>query len=262
MLVGSRLTFVAVFACSAFFSANGQLNVPIPHVKLRINNSADDIKLVDKEGTLTFDQTLRKISFHARGQDLNYSIEISYQDVVAIVFDTSTHMRGGVLADVLNGGIGGGRLGDPIGTRGVMDHWMHITAHERSGANRTTMFEIPSDSSAAVIASASDTFSGLVSNATVRRGTDIKKNDLKDVESRHFVKADWTVRPVPEIQPGKALVIVVCPPSAARTAGKGHPVESTLTIASCWPISREPTGTLMSTQECIDWQRSLAMQMR
>ena len=50
----------------------------------------------------------------------------------------------------------------------------------------------------------------------------IEKNKLKDLQSKHDLKVDKTQRPIPQVQPDKALVVFACPPLAARHAGKGN----------------------------------------
>jgi hypothetical protein len=49
----------------------------------------------------------------------------------------------------------------------------------------------------------------------------IDKNTLKDLQSKHDLKVDQKNHPLPDLKPDKALVVVVCPPLAARYEGKG-----------------------------------------
>lgn len=54
---------------------------------------------------------------------------------------------------------------------------------------------------------------------------EIKKKQLKDVESKHSLEIDRENRPMPELKPDKALVVIVCPPMAARYTGHGEQVK-------------------------------------
>src|SRR5436305_11304184 len=67
--------------------------------KIHRCKSAQNRLLVDKLGTLSFDENSRKLSFKSDARD---NFEIRYDAVTKIVFDVTTHMRGGALSQVVS----------------------------------------------------------------------------------------------------------------------------------------------------------------
>jgi len=72
-------------------------------VKVRFSKSATDRRLMDKDATLVFDDSARKLIVKNKERPL----DIGYDDVQKVVFDMSTRMRGGM--SQMAGGPGGSR---------------------------------------------------------------------------------------------------------------------------------------------------------
>jgi len=54
------------------------------------------------------------------------------------------------------------------------------------------------------------------------QGAEIDPDKLPDLNSKHAVKIKRQNHPLPESKPDKATIVVVCPPLAARYAGRGN----------------------------------------
>ena len=72
-------------------------------VKVRFNRSEEDRRLVDKKADLILDESSQRLVVKSEHKPL----DIAYDKVQKIVFDVSTHMRGGVLGDILADGSAG-----------------------------------------------------------------------------------------------------------------------------------------------------------
>lgn len=183
-------------------------------VKVRFNKSAKDPVLVDKDVNLMFDDGGKRLYVKGEFKPL----DISYGDIQKVVFDVSTHMRGGGLSQVV-----GGLAGAAIASAKVNDYWCYLDYKKPDGSISYHMLEIDKEHSAEVIdkmkAAAGE--GKVVVAAFAEKEDKIEKNTLKDLQSKYNLKVDKTRHPVPELKPDKALVVVVCPPLAARYAGKG-----------------------------------------
>ena len=60
-----------------------------------------------------------------------------------------------------------------------------------------------------------------MSEYPTQQGEKIEKETLKDLQSKHSLNEDKKQHPKPDLKADKALVVVVCPPLAARYSGKG-----------------------------------------
>ena len=184
-------------------------------VKIRFNRSVSDRRLVDKSVDLTFDDTAHRLI--VRGSEKE--VTIAYDDVRRVVFDVTTHMRGGAVGQLVDLAPFGGAIAGPmIQARHVNDYWFYI--QPKSGPY--TVLEIPKESSPMVIDKANAIFGDKVSEYPTRQGEKIEKGTLKDLQSKHSLRDDKDQHPIPELKPDKALVIVVCPPLAARESGHGN----------------------------------------
>jgi len=203
-----RLAVFAAGMLNCFEEAVAQPAV-FKDVKIRANRSDADRRLVDKDASLTFDDGARRLTVTSSGP----SLSIPYDDVRRVVFDVTTHMRGGALGQLM-----GGVAGAIIQARHVNDYWFYI--EQRDGIH--TVLEVPKETSAAVIGKAKAVFADRALEYETRQGEKIEKDTLKDLQSRHSLVRDKRQHPVPEVRPDKALVVVVCPPLAARNAGQGN----------------------------------------
>ena len=209
-----RLYFavMASFVLASAPSARAD-QVGFSDVKTRFNKGASDRPLVDKDADLVLDDSSRKLTVRTPERPL----EISYDAVQKVVFDESTHMRGGAMAALV-----GGIAGAAIASQRVKDYWCYLEYTAADGTVRPYMLEVSSESSSKVIEKMRALFGDRVSVADFNeKEAAIAKETLKDLQSKHDLRVDKKNRPVPESKPDKALVVVVCPPLAARFSGKG-----------------------------------------
>ena len=206
----SRITSATAASLAILFAFVPVLAEPVvfKDVKIRFNRSESDRRLIDKSGDLVFDDTERRLVMKSSDKP----VSIPYDDVQKVIFDVTTHMRGGGLGQVL-----GGVTGAMIQAKHVNDYWFYIG--QTSGAH--TVLEIPKESSPQVIDKAKAIFGDKVVEYPTQQGEKIEKDTLKDLQSKHSLDENKKEHPVPEVKPDKALVVVVCPPLAARYSGKG-----------------------------------------
>ena len=208
------ITFVAAaLLMPAVESAFGQQAV-FAKVKARSNRSDIDRRLVDKEADLVFDDRARKLTVRSAA----FPLDIAYDSVEAITFEVTTHMRGGIMSELFTEGISG--------MPSVNDYWFLITYRTSLGGMKAYLLEVSRDSSKAMMDKAVAVFGDKVKIASFLEVSDsVDKDGLPDVKSKHDLKIDKNQHPIPEIRPDKALVVVVCPPVAARYSGKGNQVK-------------------------------------
>ncbi len=194
------------------------------HVKIHRHRSAEHRELVDKLGTLAFDDGNRKFSFTTNPEgahDTQSTTEIRYDSVTKIVFEVTTHMRGGGLAETLNAA-GVPVAGTVIARQHVEDYWFYI-AYQDDGGAQELLFELPKNASPTVIDKAKNLFGPRVTIAEFQeKGEEVDPKTLSDIKSKQRERLDKNVRPLPEVKPDKATIVVVCPPLAARFTGRGN----------------------------------------
>ena len=182
-------------------------------VKVSFNRSEEDRRLIDKKADLILNDSSQRLVVKSKHRPL----DIAYEKVQKIVFDVSTHMRGGALGEIL-----GGATGAALTATHVSDYWCYIGYKAQDNSVRHYMLEIDKESSPKAIEKMQGIFGDKVVVADFEeKGGKIDKKTLKDLQSKHKLKIDKENHPMPEIKPHKALLIVVCPPLAARKAGKG-----------------------------------------
>lgn len=200
--------FLFTFICSAMSE-----NMVVAHVKIRRHRSEQKRVLVDKVGVLTFDDTSKQISFK---DDAGDKLDLNYDDVAKVSFEVTTHMRGGALSQMI-----GGIPGAIIAGKHVNDYWMYVAP--AAGKGEPFLMEIQKDFSDRVIEKSIATFGDRAAIAEFsEKGEEVDKNKLKDLQSKHDLKVNKETHPLPGVKPDKALVVVVCPPLAARYAGQGN----------------------------------------
>ena len=201
------------FALILTASMAGQQMI-VEHIKVRRHKNEHDRRLVDKVGTLTFDDTAHKLLVKSEAGD---SLDVPYDDLKKVVFEVTTHMRGGALSQML-----GGVAGAVVAGKHVNDYWMYFE-YAKGGQTEPYLIEVKKDSSEKVIDKAMTVFGNRVTVAEFAEiATEVKKSELKDLQSKH----DWDLtkesHPMPELKTDKALLVVVCPPLAARFTGKAN----------------------------------------
>jgi hypothetical protein len=182
-------------------------------VKVRYNRSGDDVRLVDKNVDLILDDGAKKLI--VRGSDR--PIEINYADVTKVVLETTRHMRGGALSQMV-----GGLAGAAIASKKVQDYWCYIEYKQADGSVQPYLMEVAKEVSDQVVEKMRATFGERVILAEFPEAEEVDKNTLAALQTKHDVDVDKKSRPMPQLKPDKALVVAVCPPLAARYAGKGN----------------------------------------
>ena len=222
-LNSANKNMLRIFLLLAAFSAHSLCiagQVLTFQAKIHRSKSPTNRLLVDKLGGLDFDDGTRKLSFKSKPGD---TFQIPYDSVTKVVFDVTTHMRGGALSQVVSAaGFPGAIAGAAIAGQHVHDYWFYIAYREKD-QDRDVLLEVSKNSSKAVIEEANKCFGSRVSVAEFHeRGTELDTDKLPDSKSKHSLKIDKQSHPLPENKPDKATIVVVCPPLAARYAGRGN----------------------------------------
>jgi len=193
------------------------------HVKIHRHRSAKNRVLVDKLGKLTFDDANRKFTFEKTVDDKfdePERVEVGYESVTKVVFEVTTHMRGGGLAEVVSAIPPVAMAGPIIADQHVHDYWFYV-AYRNAEQDGEVLLEIPNSSSRRIIDKTTGVFgSRVVVNDFPETGENIEPEKLPDFKSKHRLKIDGQNRPVPENRPDKATIVVVL--SAPRGAGFGQ----------------------------------------
>jgi hypothetical protein len=190
------------------------------HVKIHRHKSEEKRVLVDKIGTLRFDDAGRKLSFSSGAGD---EVNAPYDNVVKVIFETTTHMHGGVLAEVITAASFPGLIaGNALKAKHVHDYWFYIE-YKNADQIEPVLLDLPDESSDDIMAKAKSIFGSRVEMpAFPENSVFIDPEKLPDFNSRHSLKVDKVNHPLPEEKPDKATIVVVCPPLAARYAGAGN----------------------------------------
>ena len=204
----------------------GAQTVTFDNVKIRRQKSSQSRMLVDKVGVLRFDDAGRKLSFASNAGD---KFEAGYDDVTKVVFEVTTHMRGGWLpVGVSYAAVYGAVAANAITAGKISDHWFYL-AYKSGNHNEQVLLEVPKKSSEKVIDEASSVFGSRVEKplfqekgAEIERFGKIDDNRLPDLPSKHTMKVDKENHPLPEIKPDKATIVVVCPALSAVNVGEGN----------------------------------------
>ncbi|MBZ5665544.1 MAG: DUF2846 domain-containing protein [Acidobacteriia bacterium] len=190
------------------------------HVKIHRHRNPEDRVLVDKVGVLTFDDAGRRLTFKSDAGD---TLDVSYDAVAKVIFEVTSHMRGGALAQVVSAASFPGLIaGTLIAGQHVHDYWFYLE-YKNGDHNEPILLDVPKDSSEAVITKATSLFGSRVTVAEFQeKGEEIKRKELPDIRSKQILKVKKVDHPLPELKPDKATIVVVCPPLAARYSGKGR----------------------------------------
>lgn len=182
-------------------------------VKVRRNKNESDRRLVDKNADLTFDDAEQAMLITYEGQRLR----VKYSDVIKVVFDTSSHMRGGAAGTLI-----GGVVGAAISAKGVTDYWFYFEYKDADGKAKPFLMEVYKEESERFVEKATAIFGDRVAVVNYPGGTEIDKNSLKELHAKHSMESNKSSHIAPELKADKALVVVVCPPLAARYSGGGN----------------------------------------
>jgi hypothetical protein len=197
-------------------------------VKVRFNRSDKDPRLIDKNADLVLDDVNRRLIVKSDERPL----EVMYENVEKVVFDVTTHMRGGVLSQVLMGApaavpvaSGASVAGVALAGKKVSDYWFYLSYRADEGT-KSYLMEVSRDSSDEIMQKAKAAFGDRVTIVDFpEKATRIEKKLLKDLQSKHELEIDKANRPRPVVNAGKALVVVVCPALAGIYLDKGNQVK-------------------------------------
>lgn len=192
--------------------------VSFPKVEIRYNSSSKEPARVHQSGVLSLDATAKKLSFqpNAKGP----SFETTYDNIKRVVFDPVTHERGGGFAVLGAMGGGVGAIGAIKAERPVSGYWMVVEYTQPDGHVEKAMLEIPANESLEVEAAIKAMVGDRARTAEVRLASMVKNNTLKEYKANFRQSDDWKDRPMPELKPGMALVVVVCPRHFVLTANQ------------------------------------------
>ena len=212
-----------VFAATSillFFSVNLAAQRTDFEAKIRRHRSVEKRVLVDKLGTLTFDDSARRLSFKSEAGD---DLDIGYDDIGKAIFEVTSHMRAGAVSQGIKAlGLPGLIAGTAIAGGHVNNYWLYLD-YKDHGSDQSVLLEVPKEFSAQVIDKANAAFGPQVTITNfAEKGIPIKVEELKAFESKQALKVDKHLHPLPELKADKATIVVVCPPLAARYAGKGN----------------------------------------
>jgi len=126
-----RICLLVVLSTSCLVA---EPNVVI-HVKTRVHADAKDRVLVEKGETLTFDDAQHRLILTGSASK---RLDIAYDDVAKIVFEVTTHMRGGTLAEMISfAGAGGAIAGNILAGKHVNDYWFTWSTKARRRRQRS-----------------------------------------------------------------------------------------------------------------------------
>lgn len=163
--------------------------------------------LLCAEGMLKFDDSGKTLAFTGKPED---NRTLGYDDVGKIIFEVTTHMRGGGLSAVLGPG------GYAVEAQHISDYWMYVAP--KANQSEPFLLEINKEESQKVIDQAKAVFGDRVTLAEFpEKGEELDKSRLKDLNGKYKIKYNRQDHPMPEIKPDKALVVILCPalPGAA-----------------------------------------------
>src|SRR6185295_4953331 len=163
-------------------------------VKVRFNRSEKDRRLVDKVAVLVFDSAARKLVVNSP-ESPERSLNIPYDTIQDIHFEITTHMRGGVLAELIGAAaavsVGVPEAGVPLSSKKVNDYWCYIEYLDSSSRIRNQMLEIGKNSSDRVFETMVQTFGDRVKKVEfAEQAEPIEKSSIADLQSKHQIKVD------------------------------------------------------------------------
>jgi hypothetical protein len=193
-------------------------------VKTAFNKSPADRELAEHDAEMILDDEARTLVVKSK----EHPLDVKYDDVQKVVFDTSTRMRGGKLGKGL-----GGLVGASVSAHHVTESWCYLEYGGKNGVATPYMLLLATDSAPAVKDKMRAVFGNKVIVAEYpTKAADIEKKTLKDIESKHDLSVDRKNHPVPTLVADKALLVVVCPkvPSEDSTQMKIHVNDKVLLV--------------------------------
>lgn len=177
--------------------------------KIYRHKSPENRTFTNKVGLLTFDDDTKQIRFKDDSLD---KLEIPYESVNEILFEVTSHIRGGTAKSFVAGAVPvvGMVTGPALWGQHVHNYWVYVEYGEQKNK---MLFEVPHESSKAIIDKATRTFGSKVTLTDYpQQGKQIDPAKLPDSKSKETMTIDKRDHPLPEVQPDKATIVVVCPP--------------------------------------------------
>ena len=178
-------------------------------VKHQLRTSPDSTRLwwlVESGAVLGLDDSARKLTVTTKPNPL----DVGFDAVEKVIFEHTTHIRGGGWGNLF-GSLGLGPIGSSIENKAVSDYWCYIEYRAADGIH-PYMLEIPKEMSAAVVDKMKALLGDKVSVPKFAEPLAVVKADtLAGAKASYDYNADSKVHPLPELKPGKALILVVCP---------------------------------------------------
>ncbi|MCL4488920.1 MAG: DUF2846 domain-containing protein [Chloroflexi bacterium] len=155
-------------------------------LQVRFSRSPSDRRMVEKSAQLILDDSARRLLVKSPDRPL----DVKYEDVTDVILDQRFN-------------------------------WCYIEYKRPDGSLAPEVLRAE-NSWAALGEKLKNTLGNRVRVSETREGLSIEKATLKDRDSSHSLTVDKANRPIPEVKPDKALVVVACLPLAARYAGKSN----------------------------------------
>ncbi len=192
--------------------------VAFDDVWVRFSKSAKDVRMVTDKADLVIDPAAGRLKVKNKKKPL----DVAFADVKGIVFDASTHMRGGKGGNGL-GGLIGAAVAASIQGGGVTDYWCVIDYAAADGPVARYLLEVDKKQAAAVVAKLKELLPGKVRETRFEeRQREIPKEEMKALDDEYTVTVKKKEAPaVPAVRPNQALLVVVCPAVDATDTGGG-----------------------------------------
>jgi hypothetical protein len=216
------MVLVAALSAGALHARTGAGRQPAAvvyeDVWVRFSQSAKDIRMVTAAADLVIDPAKSRLTVKNKKKPF----DVAFDDIKSIVFDASTHMRGGKGGSGL-GGLLGAAVAASIQGGGVTDYWCVIDYAAPNGQVERYLLEVDKKQAPAVLAKMKELLPGKVQETRFEeRQREVPKDELKPFEDDYTVTVKKEERPpVPGVRQDQALVIVVCPAVDTADTGKG-----------------------------------------
>lgn len=196
-------------------------------VMVRQAKKAGDQRLVERSADLVFDDAAQRLKLRSERDP----VDITYADVTKVIFEVTEHMRGynqGAFWTSMAGAAvpGAGLASLVVAGQPVKDYLCYLEMRRTSDEPAEPyVIEVGKHSIDDVKAKMNAVFAGRTQDQPMLVGEKFERAKLKDLRSKHTVIVVKQQRPLPEILPDQALVVVVSQTPSARTSGKGTQVK-------------------------------------
>jgi hypothetical protein len=174
--------------------------------------------MVTDKADLVIDPTANRL----RVKNKKKPLDVSFGDIKSVVFDASTHMRGGKGGSGL-GGLIGAAVAASVQGGGVTDYWCVIDYAVANGRVERYLLEVDKKQAAAVVAKMKELLPGKIQETRFEeRQREVPKEELKPFEDEYMVTVKKEGHPpAPSLRQDQALIVVVCPAVDTEDTGGG-----------------------------------------